>query len=112
MTKHNAENERIKRKYFAYLKEAIRNSEATVDASAKALARFEAHTKYKDFKAFHYEQAIAFKKHLAEQKGQQSGEKLSKATLHTTQTILPVACVAAGLQITSTVFRYGVFQFI
>ena len=88
MTKHNAENERIKRKYFAYLKEAIRNSEATVDAAAKALARFEAHTKYKDFKAFHYEQAIAFKNHLAEQKGQQSGEKLSKATLHTTLTQL------------------------
>lgn len=88
MTKHNAENERIKRKYFAYLKEAIRNSEATVDAAAKALARFEAHTKYKDFKAFHYEQAIAFKKYLAEQKGQQSGEKLSKATLHATLTQL------------------------
>ncbi|SOD20692.1 tyrosine-type recombinase/integrase [Nitrosomonas ureae] len=88
MTKYNADNERIKRKYFAYLKEAIRNSEATVDAAAKALARFEAHTKHKDFKAFHYEQAIAFKKHLAEQKAQQSGEKLSKATLHATLTQL------------------------
>ncbi len=88
MTKYNADNERIKRKYFAYLKEAVRNSEATVDAAAKALARFEAHTKHKDFKAFHYEQAIAFKKHLAEQKGQQSGQKLSKATLHATLTQL------------------------
>ena len=88
MTKHNAENERIKRKYFAYLKEAMRNSEPTVDAAAKALARFEGHTKYKDFKAFHYEQAIAFKRHLAEQKAQQSGEKLSKATLHATLTQL------------------------
>lgn len=45
-------------------------------------------TRYKDFKAFHYEQAIAFKKHLAEQKGLQSGEKLSKATLHATLTQL------------------------
>lgn len=88
MTKHNAENERIKRKYFSYLKEAMRNSEATVDAAAKALARFEGHTRYKDFKAFHYEQAIAFKKYLAEQKGQQSGEKLSKSTLHATLTQL------------------------
>ena len=88
MTKHNAENERIKRKYFAYLKEAMRHSEPTVDAAAKALARFEDHTKHKDFKAFHYEQAIAFKKHLAEQKGQQSGEKLSKSTLHATLTQL------------------------
>ncbi|MDP1756654.1 MAG: hypothetical protein Q8L38_04295 [Pseudohongiella sp.] len=88
MTKHNADNERIKRKYFAYLKEAMRNSEPTVDAAAKALARFEGHTKYKDFKAFHSEQAIAFKRHLAEQKGQQSGEKLSKSTLHATLTQL------------------------
>ena len=36
MTKHNAENERIKRKYLAYLKEAKRHSEPTVDAAAKA----------------------------------------------------------------------------
>ncbi|MBI5659952.1 MAG: site-specific integrase [Nitrosomonadales bacterium] len=88
MTKHHAENERIKRKYFAYLKETKGNSEPTVDAVAKALARFEYHTKYKDFKVFHFEQAIAFKRHLAEQKGQLSGEKLSKATLHSTLTQL------------------------
>ena len=84
MTMHNADNERIKRRYFAYLKEAMRHSEPTVDAVAKALARFEVDTRHRDFKAFHYEQAIAFKKHLAEQKGQRSGEKLSKATLHAT----------------------------
>ena len=84
MEKHSADNERIKRKYFAYLKEAKRHSEPTVDAAAKALNRFEAYTRYRGFKAFHFEQAVAFKKHLAEQKGQQSGEKLSKATLHTT----------------------------
>ncbi len=84
MTTHSANNERIKRKYFAYLKEAKRHSEPTLDASAKALNRFEVYTKHRDFKAFHFEQAIAFKKHLAEQKGQQSGEKLSKATLYAT----------------------------
>jgi hypothetical protein len=36
-----------------------------VDAAAKALNRFEVYTKYKDFKAFHYERAVGFKKHLA-----------------------------------------------
>jgi integrase len=82
MTKHNPENERIKRKYFAYLKEAKRHSEPTVDAAAKALSRFEAYTRYRDFRAFHSAQAITFKRHLAEQIGQQSGEKLSKATLN------------------------------
>lgn len=84
MTTHNANNERIKRRYFAYLKEAKRHSEATVDAAAKALDRFERDTKYRDFKSFHFEQAIAFKRRLTEQKSLQSGEKLSKATLHAT----------------------------
>lgn len=88
MKKHSAENERIKRRFFAYLKEAKRHSEPTIDAAAKALNRFEVYTKFRDFKVFHFEQAIAFKKHLAEQKGQQSGEKLSKATLHATLTQL------------------------
>src|SRR5438270_9031663 len=84
MQTHNANNERIKRKYFAYLKEAKRQSEPTVDASAKALNRFECYTKYREFKAFHVQQAIAFKNHLADQKGQRSGERLSKATLYAT----------------------------
>jgi site-specific recombinase XerD len=84
MTKHNANNERTKREYFRFLKEARRHGEPTVDACAKALNRFEDYTGYRDFKAFHYEQAIAFKKDLAEQNGQRSGRKFSKATLHAT----------------------------
>jgi integrase len=88
MKKHNPANERIKRKYFAFLKEAKRHSEPTVDAAAKALNRFEVYSKFRDFKTFHFEQAIAFKRHLAEQKGRQSGKKLSKATLHATLTQL------------------------
>lgn len=88
MTKYNPANERIKRKYFAFLKEAKRHSEPTVDAVAKALSRFESYTRYRDFKNYHYNQAINFKNHLAEQRGQQSGEKLSKATLHATLTQL------------------------
>lgn len=88
MKKHSAENERIKRQYFTFLKEAKGHNESTVDATAKALKRFEVYTKFRDFKAFHFQQAIAFKNHLAEQKGQQSGEKLSKATLNGTLTQL------------------------
>ncbi|MES2682686.1 MAG: site-specific integrase [Pseudomonadota bacterium] len=84
MLKHNPNNVRIKRQYFAYLKEAMRQSEASVDAVAKAIARFEAHTKHRDFKTFHYEQAIAFKKWLADQTSLMTGGKLSKATLHGT----------------------------
>jgi integrase/recombinase XerC len=88
MTKHSPENERIKRQYLAYLKEAKRYSEASVDAATKALSRFEEYTRYRSFKAFHVQQAVAFKRHLAEQTGQRSGEKLSKATLHATVTQL------------------------
>ena len=84
MLKHHPENERIKHKYFAFLKEAMRQSEPTIDGVAKALARFETYTKHRDFKLFRLEQAIGFKKYLTDQKSQQKDAKLSKATLHTT----------------------------
>lgn len=88
MANHNAKNERVKRKYLTYLKDAMGRSEPTVDAAAKALARFEVYTKYRDFRAFHFEQAVAFKRHLSEQHAERSGGKLSKATLHVTLTHL------------------------
>jgi len=88
MTKHNPENERIKRRYFSWLQEARQCSEATVDATAKALSRFEEWNRHKGFHVFHREQAVAFKRHLAEQTGRRSGEKLSKATVHATLTQL------------------------
>jgi integrase len=88
MTSHNAINERIKRLYFAYLFEAQGHSEQTIDAVAKAIARFEAYTRHKDFKSFHIEQAKGFKHDLATQRGRRSGEPLSKATLYATLTAL------------------------
>lgn len=84
MKSHNPENERVKRRYYEYLKEAKRQSEQSVDAVAKALARFEDYTKCRGFKAFHHSQAVAFKNHLAAQQNARTGEKLSKATLHAT----------------------------
>ncbi len=84
MAIHNPNNERIKHRYFAYLKEADRYSEVSVDAAAMALSRFELSTGHRDFGAFHVEQAIAFKRRLAEQRSQKEGKKLSKATLHST----------------------------
>src|SRR6476660_9097445 len=88
MTSYNAANERIKRQYFTYLAEAQGHSEQTIDAVAKAIARFEAYIRHKDFKAFHIEQAKAFKRDLADQRGQRTGEPLSKATLYATLTAL------------------------
>jgi site-specific recombinase XerD len=63
-----------------YLKETRRHSEHTIDAAAKALGWFEEYTQHRDFKTFRHEQAVAFKRHLAEQISQRTGEKLSKAT--------------------------------
>jgi integrase/recombinase XerD len=83
MTKKRPENIRIKREYFTFLKEAKRNGEQSVDAAAQALDRFEAYTR-KPFKAFHVQQAIGFKAHLAKQSNLRTGRPLSKATIHTT----------------------------
>ena len=55
-----------------------------MDGAAKALSRFEEATKYRDFKAFHFEQAVAFKRRLADQVNPKTGRKLSKATLNAT----------------------------
>ena len=84
MTKYNANNERIKRKYLTFLKQAKGQNEASIDAVAKAISRFEFYSSYKDFKAFHFEQAIGFKKHLANQKHHKTGEPLSLATMNST----------------------------
>jgi integrase/recombinase XerD len=84
MTKHNAINERIKRTYLIFLKEAKRQNESSIDAVAMAISRFEAYTKHRDFKTFHHQQAVGFKNHLAKQTNQQTGKPLSKATLNCT----------------------------
>ena len=78
MTKHHAENERIKRKYFAFLKEAKRLSVQSVDGVASAISRYEGYTKHKDFRTFNADQAAAFKKHLAEQKGSAQAKDLAR----------------------------------
>lgn len=84
MTKHNAANERVKRDYYRYLKEAKGRDEATIDAVAKSLARFEDSTGRKEFRRFHREQAVAFKRRLGDTVNARTGERLSKATMLST----------------------------
>src|SRR4051794_5378935 len=76
MPKHSEKNARVKRDYFRYRREAQRSDEKSIDVVARALARFEQSTRHKDFASFHREQAVAFKRRLAEQ--------VSKATAHAT----------------------------
>src|SRR5262245_718303 len=81
---YNPENERIKRAYFIYLKEARRLSEHSIDGAAAALAKFEDYTKYRDFKRFHIQQAIGFKNRLSEHISPPTGERLSRGTVFST----------------------------
>lgn len=80
MPKLNAKNERMKRDYFRFQKEARGKSEPTIDAICKAIARFENYTGARDFKTFNREQVIGFKKKLAETEGARTGEALSAST--------------------------------
>ena len=88
MSEHNPKNERIKRAYFVYLREARRRDEASVDSVAKALSRFEEETSQRDFAAFHREQAVAFKRKLDRKPNARTGGPLSRATVHSTLSAL------------------------
>jgi integrase len=88
MIVYHPQNERIKHAYFVRLREARGMSEASIDQVAKAISRFEAYTRHRDFKAFHRDQAKAFKQHLSEQRNLRTKEPLSKATIYATLTVL------------------------
>lgn len=84
----NPNNERTKRRYLTFLKEARRRSEASIDVVASALHRFERYTNFRDFRQFHIRQAIGFKAHLFKETNARTGAPLSKATLVTTVSAL------------------------
>jgi len=84
MAKPNPENIRIKHKYREFLKETGQKAEASLDTVDKALARFEEYTNHKDFKLFHIQQAIGFKRHISTEKNIKSGKPLSASTMFST----------------------------
>lgn len=84
MSNHNPKNERIKHEYRKFLKEARQQSESSIDSVDHALAQFDRYNNFKDFRRFHFEQAIGFKKYLANQTNQKTGNPLSKSTIHRT----------------------------
>ncbi len=88
MIKRNGPNERVKRRYLQYLKDAKGRDEASLDAVAKAIDRFEGHNRNRDFKKFHVEQARAFKAHLASTRNARTGDPLSASTIHSTLSAL------------------------
>ena len=82
MRRHHPKNERVKRRYLTWLEDAKRLSPHSVDQAAAAIAAFEVSTNYKDFAAFHIEQARRFKRQLSETTNSDTGRPLAKATVH------------------------------
>ena len=79
--KFSEENERIKRHYMNFLREAKRCDQTTVDKAADAILRFERSTSFKPFKRFHIEQAMTFKRQLEADRNTRTGKPLAKATI-------------------------------
>lgn len=80
--KTNPQNDRAKRDYLIWLKEAKQRSPATVEQVRHAIDRLEIYTGFKDFGSFNKEQAIGFKTALLNMKARQSGNPVSLATVH------------------------------
>jgi site-specific recombinase XerD len=81
MSKYNAENARVKRDYVTHLRLAKGKQEATIDGTLKAIDRFERSTGFRSFKAFHIEQAKAFREKLLDQPNARGKDHLSAATM-------------------------------
>ena len=80
----NPKNDRAKRDYLIWLKDARQRSPATVEQARHAIDRLEAYTGFKDFASFNKEQALGFKARLIASKARRSGRPLSYATAHHT----------------------------
>lgn len=80
--KTNPRNDRVKRDYLIWLKDAKQRSDATVDQARHAIDRLENYTGYKDFGTFNKEQARAFKQSLLNTTAKRSGKPISISTIY------------------------------
>lgn len=80
MRKINEANERIKRDYLIYLREAKGQDEKSLDKVAAALLTFEEALGFKPFTDFHREWSTTFKRHLMRRKNARTGKPLSLTT--------------------------------
>lgn len=72
MAKYNPENERIKRQYLIWKKEANGKGNQTIDNIRTAIYEFEQFTHFASFKALNKEQIIVFKKSFAQKKNKRT----------------------------------------
>ena len=81
MVKINPKNEKIKRKFFQWLKDADGCCQATIDNIEKAILLYEDFTRQADFVTYNSDKAIDFKKSLS--KREHRGKIISLTTYHT-----------------------------
>lgn len=81
MAKFNAENERIKRRYLEWEKEANGKSDSTITNIQNHIYCYEEFTKFKSFKQFNKNDAIAFKRHITQKQSTRLKELVSKTYL-------------------------------
>lgn len=82
MTRINPGNERIKRRYTDYLKEARGLSDQTIKQALGAIAAFEAFANGADFKSARDGDAKAFRKHLLDNGGREAAARSNRATVN------------------------------
>lgn len=83
MIQFNPVNERIKRQYFGYLRDADGLAEMTIDHAARAIFAFEQFSEAGDFHQITPKAAIAWRKHLLVGPGRRAAELSSRATVRT-----------------------------
>jgi integrase len=83
MTPVNPGNERVKRRYFRYLKEARGLAATTINQAALAIADYEKFSGADDFKSFSSKRAIAYKRYLWSKGGKRAAQLSARATVHT-----------------------------
>jgi integrase len=82
IARSNPKNDRLKRDYLIWFREAKQRSPATVDQARYAIDRFEAYIGFKGFETFNREQAMGFKHALMEAIAERSGKPISLSTVH------------------------------
>lgn len=88
MAKFNADNERLKRRYLEWEKEASGKSISTIRNIQNYLYLYEEYMHFKDFKYFSKNDAIGFKKYLGQKKSKRTKEPVSRAyLLHATRSL-------------------------
>lgn len=80
--KNNAQNEKVKNKYFEFVKESQGYSDNTLSAIKKGIYRYEEFTNYEDFGKFNKKRAIEYKKWLEEKKHPQTNKQISITTVY------------------------------